>query len=255
MFGSTLMVTAFLVFAVGAAIAAIVATRWSKGEQGDIVVVTRFLAAIYAAISLVATVITVVTTLVSDVVRVTIPVQQFWPDVHPWVMLTPPPQASVVGGGISTADVDITGLGLDARLWLAGGHALQGMTFTLIALVVALLCHRMLAGSPFRATLARSIAIVAATIAAGGMAWQVCFGVGGSIASDQALTVSAWAADGVSSEAMNYLMEYFETTGLPQSAMLIDLGFWPLMLGLALAVIGLAFQHSARLQRDTEGLV
>lgn len=255
MFAGTLLITALLVLAVGAAIAAIIATKWSKGEKGDVVIVTRFIAIIYAAITFVATVITIVTTLVSEVVSVTIPVRQFWPDVHPWVTLTGAPDASIVGGGFSTATVDIIGLGLDARLWLAGGHALQGLTFTLIAVVVAMLSHRMLAGSPFRTALARSITVVAVVIAAGGMAWQLCFGIGGSIASEQALFVSGWTSGGPTSEITDYVLEHFESTGLPESTLMIDLGFWPLLLGLALAVIGLAFRHGERLQRDTEGLV
>lgn len=255
MFGWTVLVVALFVAAIGAIVAAVIAARRSPSERPLVVIVTRLVALLYAGVALLAAGISVVATLVGDSVRATIPLQQFWPDTYPWVTLTPPPPASVVGGGILTAEVDIVGLGLDARLWLAGGHALQGITFTLIGLVVALLCHRMLAGSPFRPTLARSIMAVAATIAAGGIAWQICFGIGGSSASYQLLSLSGWASEGPSSEITNYLLEHFEATGLPQPTFLIDLGFWPLMLGLALAVIGVAFQHGARLQRDTEGLV
>lgn len=226
-----------------------------RSHRPALLFIGRFLALLYAGVGLVGTIVNAVGTLVSDVVQVALPVQQFWPGVHPWVTLDPGPTASVVGGGFTTADVSVTGLGMDARLLLAAGNLVQGLTFVVIAAVVALLCHRLLGGSPFRPLLARAMTWAAATIAAGGVAWQILLQIGGSIASRQVLEVTAWGASVPTEEIADYLFTAVDTTGLPQPYPSFQLEFWPLLLGLALTTVAVAFRRSERLQRDTEGLV
>lgn len=240
----------------GALIAVVVLMRKTAATDRPVtLLVTRFLAVAYAAITLVGMVVAVITTLVSDTVSVALPVAQFWPEPFPWVTIDETPGASVVGGGFVTADVAVSGLGPDARIWLAAGDALQGATFALIAIVIALLCHRLLEGSPFRPALARSVMATAVTITAGGLAWQLCFGIGGSIASQQVLGLTSWSASLPSDEIADYLFRIFNRTGLPEATLAVSVEFWPLFLGLALAAVAIAFRHSERLQRDTEGLI
>lgn len=238
-----------------AIVVVVLSRRASSAGRPLMLVVTRFLALAYAGITLVGTIGVVIATLVSEAVEVALPVAQFWPEPFPWVTLDPAPAASVVGGGFATAEVVVAGLGADARLWLAAGHALQGVTFALIAGVIALLCHRMLRGSPFRPVLARSVMATAVTIAGGGLAWQLCFGIGGSIASHQVLGLTGWNASLPSEEIADYLFTRLGETGLPEATLAVSVEFWPLLLGLALAAVAIAFRRSERLQHDAEGLV
>lgn len=222
-----------------------------------VLVVGRFVGIVYAAIALIGTVVTVVVTLVHDAIAVALPVAEFWPEKYPWVTVVPVPTASVVGGGFTRADVTVTGLGMDARLLLATGHAIQGVTVVLIAVVIALLCHRLLSGTPFRPVLAVSVMVTAVAISAGGIAWQVFFGLGGMVASAQTLGTTGWDSKVPSIEIADYLDSVLEpsATGLPDPFMGMGIDFWPLFLGLALAAVATAFRYSERLQRDTEGLV
>ncbi len=70
-----------------------------------------FLALLYAALVIIFTVVNTILTLVNDTVTVALPVEQFWPETYPWIGLSPAPPASVVGGGFTTADVMVEGLG------------------------------------------------------------------------------------------------------------------------------------------------
>lgn len=250
-----------LVFA-GAAIVAIalvvVLAVLAKRAPADsdrpfVLLATRLLALIWAAVTALFTIIGVVAWLVNDVVEVTMPVAVFWPEPHPWVEITGPPPATVVGGGFTSAEVAIEGLGMDARLWLAASDLIAGGTVVVLALVLALVCHRMLQHSPFRPIVARALMIAGGTIALGGVAWQLFEGFGSSLASNQALFVTAWGFEEFD-PALN-LGQSIDVTGLPDAAFSITLDFWPIMVGLALAAFSIAFQYGARLQRDTEGLV
>lgn len=227
----------------------------ADSDRPFVLVVTRFLALIWGGITAVATIIHVAMALLGDVVRVTIPVTPFWPEPYPWITISDPIPAAVVGGGFARADLDVTGLGLDARLWLAGGHLVTGATVVLLALVVALVSHRMLERSPFQPVVARALMISAGTVALGGMAAQLCFGMGGSLASFQVLSRTGWSAQLPTEEIADYLFDHLEGTGLPEAGLSISLDFWPVMVGLALAAVSIAFRHGSRLQHDTEGLV
>jgi hypothetical protein len=220
-------------------------------------VVGRFVAIVYAAVALIGTVVTVIVTLLNDSIAVSLPVREFWPEKYPWITMTPTPAASVISGGFTHADVSVLGLGTDARLLLAGGHAVQGVTVVLIAVVFALLCHRLLSGSPFRPVLARSVMVTAVAITAGGFAWQVLFGLGGMAASAQILGRTGWESKVPSTEIADYLDSVLDpfANGLPDPWVSVSVDFWPLFLGLALATVATAFRYSERLQRDTEGLV
>lgn len=228
----------------------------THGHRPALLFIGRFLAFLYAGLELVGTVINAIAMLVNDAVQVALPVQQFWPETYPWITLDPAPMASVVSGGFTSADVVVTGLGTDARLWLTAGNVVQGLTFVVIAAVIGLLCHRLLGGSPFRPLLARSMTWAAVAITVGGTAWQILLQTGGGIASRQVLEFSGWGSDAPSPEMMDYINTHFDiATGLPMPYSNFQVEFWPLFLGLALAAVAIAFRYSERLQKDSEGLV
>lgn len=235
----------------------LVARRRGPGSESRplVLIAGRFVGAAYACLTLVLTAISVIATLTAEQVEVSIPVTEHWPGVFPWVEIEQGPSAEIVAGGFVSADVTIAGLGMDARAFLAAGHAVQGATFIVIAVTIALLCQRLLAGTAFSPALTRAVTVTGSSVAIGGMLWQVCFAVGSSIASAQALTTSAWSSDHpLGSDPLETDYDPF-ATGLPEPTVMAQLDLWPLLLGLALAAVGLAFRRAERLQRDTQGLV
>lgn len=220
-------------------------------------------AILYAAFSALGAIWLVAATLMSEAVTVDLPVATFWPSLKPSVQITDGPSAHVEAGGFDTAHVSVTGLDLGTRFWLAGGHALTGLTFALIGVVVAILCLRLLRGRPFDRTLSAAMFVTAMTVAVGGLAWQICFAVGESSASQQVLAITGWSIN--EADVPGGISEI----GLPAPALSSYVDFWPIFVGVALAAVGIAFryggqlqrekervlQSNARLRRDTEGLV
>ncbi|MEO6942184.1 MAG: hypothetical protein ABI238_05510 [Terrimesophilobacter sp.] len=251
-----------VIIVLGVIITLMVIRQRSKGKTPEtrptlLLIIARFLALLYAGLMIIGTVVNFIVMLVNDTVSVSLPVRQFWPETYPWITLDPAPAASVVGGGFTTADVMVKGLGMDARLILAAGGVVQGVTLIVIASVIALLCHRLLGGTPFRPLLARSTTWAAAAIAIGGIAWQILYAIGGSIASRQVLQLSGWGSTLPSNDMSDYVDSHFDpfATGLPEPSFSFNVNFLPLLLGLALAAVAIAFRYSERLQKDTEGLV
>jgi hypothetical protein len=240
---------AFAVLLVGAVVAAALRSRRNGGDPATLLRFTRGAGVAYAMLAVVGTLIAVIQALSQDSVPVTIPVRQFWPEVLPGIEILDGPTATITSGGFERAEVEIAGLDTTARVLLAAGHLVQGATITLIAIVIVILCTRVLDGSPFRPMLSRAMTVAAAAVAIGGSVWQVCFQIAGSVASSQALTVSAWATDtAVAGDPGT-------DVGWPQPAIGLTFEFWPLLAGLVLAVLAVAFRHGERLQHDMEGLV
>lgn len=222
-----------------------------------LLVTVRFLALLYAGLVTIFTVVSTILTLVNGTVRVNLPVGQFWPETYPWVDFSPKPSASVVNGGFTSADVLVEGLGIGTRLVLAAGGLVQGLVFVFIATVLALLCHRLLGGTPFRPLLARSTTWAAAAIGIGGIVWQILFGIGGSMASHQVLGIDQWTSYLPGTELPDYVASHFDplATGLPGPSLGANVDVWPVLVGLALAAVAIAFRYIERLQKDVEGLV
>jgi len=223
---------------------------------------------IYAAVTAFATVFGIVNTFVLEAVEIRMPVAEFWPKLYPTVELDPAPAAQVVAGGFTWAEVSVAGLGYDARTLLALGDLAQGATGVVIALAIALLCRRILAGDPFRPRVSKIATIAGASVLIGGLAWQLFYLIAGTIASRAVLSVTGWSYDNsVLTDA--YVGEDMGQLGWPQPANSWFLDFWPIWIGLALLAVAAAFrhaerltmhaaqleQHAAQLERDTNGLV
>lgn len=225
-------------------------------ERSALLVGTRFLATAWALMAAAGTVTIVAQTLTAQAVAITIPVSLFWPGMFPGTTVFEGPTATVEGGGFSNAEVMAVGLDQSTRLLLAGGQTLQGITSIVIALAVAVLCHRMLDGRPFRPILARSVIVAAVTIIVCSIGWQYLFQAAGEAASTQILHVPNWTNETVSYEQAEALTGPNPTPpGLPLPSGGIHFDFTPVFIGLALLVIAVAFRRSERMQRDTDGLV
>jgi hypothetical protein len=227
--------------------------------------ITQIGAALYATITAIGTVVTVVGVFVSDAVQLSMPVATFWPKLLPSVHVTEGPTAQVTGGGFESAQVTVAGLGMDTKLWLASGHLVQGLTYVVLGITIALLCSRLLGGNPFRHAMSKAFSFAAAAIVVGGLGWQVCFAVGGWKASLQTLTVTAWNINDRDVGADGALDEI----GWPHPGGGLSVDFWPIFIALALVAVAVAFRYGEKLQidkarlvrdkkrleRDTEGLV
>lgn len=184
----------------------------------------------------------------SRTVNVTIPVQQFWPELPAGGKLLGP-TAHVLSGGFTDAAVSVSGLDVAARSWLAASSLLQGATIAILAITVATLCSTVLKGQPFRPTLTRGIRVTAFAIMFGGIGWQLCSGIGRSLAAQQVLRLN-------SAEFTNKIdFDLATITGFPSPGFDGSIDLWPIWAGLAFFALAAAFRYGERLQRDTEGLV
>ena len=240
----------------GAASVLLVVGRRSRSRAGNeagrttVARVTRIIAITYAAVSAIGAVAGAVQSLFSETVTVRLPVDPFWPSLPSTVQVTGT-TADVVGGGFDHAVVVLTGLDTATRVWLAAGDVLQGATNVAIGVVVAALCTSIIRLNPFRPALTRGINLTATVIIAGGLGWQVCDAVAGSLASFQVLGATGWSLD-TSDVDWNDVREII---GLPGVRHEWIVEFWPIWVGLALFAVSAAFRSGERLQRDTEGLI
>lgn len=230
--------------------ALVVRLRRSPGQRDDTATLkaVRIGALVYGAVVVVATAVAVIGQLTSDVVEVALPTQTFWPWLPEGVELHHAEGASVVGGGFTEARVSLEGLSTGTRLLLALGALAQGLTQLAITVAVHQLAKRLLGGEPFQPVLSRMVMVAAAALVVGGLLWQVCFDVAGSMAAQEALTIDGWGyPDALGLDDPTVL--------LPQPALRVTIDFWPIFIGMALAAVGAAFRRGERLQQDTMGLV
>lgn len=230
--------------------AIIVLVRKGSGQRDDTATLTavRVGSLVYGVVVVVATAVAVVGQLTSDVVEVALPTETYWPWVPEGVELHRVEGAAIVGGGFTEALVSLEGLSTGARALLALGALAQGLTQLAVTAAVYLLAKRLLAGEPFQPVLSRLVMVAAAALVVGGLLWQVCFDVAGSMAAREALAIEGWGyPDALGIEDPTVLQ--------PQPALRVTIDFWPIFIGMALAAVAAAFRRGERLQQDTMGLV
>ncbi|WP_405215991.1 hypothetical protein [Agrococcus sp. Ld7] len=226
-------------------------TRRGADERRDAAALPVIMigATAYAALAAIGTLWSTIATLAASQVQVALPVRTFWPSPLPGVTDISGPTASVVSGGFSVAAVEVTGLDLTARAFLAGGIIVQGATLVVIGIVVALLCRRLLTDAPFAASLTRSLRLAAGTLALGGIVWQALTAIGSTLAANQVLRIDSWAFTG------DVPAGGVADTGLPEPSLAFTIEFWPILIALALVAVAAAFRTGERMQRETAGLV
>jgi hypothetical protein len=215
-----------------------------------VVLLTRVLAWISIASVALYTVSTVISDFTSRSISVSLPVNEFWPTLPAGATITGGPTALVTSGGFSSAEVFVSGLDTAARAWLAGSSLLQGATVIMIAVVVVTLSSTILRNDPFQPAVARGIRLLGVTVIGGGLGWQICSGMGESLASSQVLQLgSAELKNVITWDNINTII------GFPQPTPHIQVDFWPIGVGLVMLVLAAAFRYGERLRRDTDGLV
>ena len=236
-------VTAAVVVALVALIA-----RGRVGGGASALRLVRGGAAVYAVLVLVLTVVAVVGQLTLDTIEVALPVQTFWPVLPEGVEMTPGGDARIVGGGFTETLTSVSGLGMGARALLAAGTLVQGLTQLAVTAAVFIIAHRLLAGEPFRPVVRKAVLLAAAALIGGGILWQVCTGIGQSMAANEVLGSVGWSWD----ESLGI---DDPTVLMPEPRLGITIQFWPIFTGFALAAVAAAFRYGEALERDTVGLV
>ena len=138
----------------------------------------------------------------------------------------------------------VTSLPVSARWPFAAQSAVTALAVVGVALALLWLALRVLRDRPFGRSMTAALVASAVLIAVGGTASQLLGAAGNGAVVDHLGTAITGGADTARPEGYEGLTSYA-----------LDLSLAPVGVGMALAVVALAFQIGARLQRETEGLV
>lgn len=219
--------------------------RSERTERPRVLAVARVLSQIYLVITVLGTMYLLASVLLSTgPLHIRLPVQQFWPQIPEGVEVLDGPVAQVTGGGFTHAEVNVVGLGWDVRLWLAAGYLTQGLVAAAIAEAVYRLSVRFDRGGPFQPRLTKAVTLAGAALIAGGLAWQFCFSIAGSLASQQTLDYTTWSGPEAATPTINGPI-----TNGPigvGAAPDFDINFWPMLVGIALLATSAAFRFGEK---------
>jgi hypothetical protein len=243
-----LLLIALIAFVVVVLLAWRVKRARTSGDPTPVVAWTLGLAAFYAGLCVISAVVGFLSTLMSPAVRMAVPVQQYWPLPLPGLTVTDGPTAPVVDGGFTTAELALENLSPATRILWASGQSLGTLVPAAIAGLIALACFQLLRGAAFAPVVARAAMITAAVVLVGGFGAQILSDVAGSMASREALEITA-------AEFSGYPDEFDVLTFLPQPALAVSVDFWPIGAALGFAALASVFRFGTRLQTDTELLV
>jgi len=221
-------------------------------EGHKVAKVTRIVALLVAATCAFGGLSNTFATLWGPDVTVQLPVTQFWPAIPAGVDIQTP-LATVVAGGFTQAAVSVNGLDTFARLWLAGAALLQALVGVTVGLIIARLCMAVLNKTLFGAKLIRGIRQVAGVVLLGGLGWQACQIVGGTLASQQVLGASGWSIDQATVGAG--WSDLHQIMGLPSVVTSWEVNFWPVGVALAIFVLAELFRQGSKVQQEVAGLV
>lgn len=212
---------------------------------------TRWVAIAYVVIAGGATIYRLAEIAMSPNLRISMPVQEFWPQI-PASAGVEGPTAQVVSGGFTEALVEVQGLASGTRWLLGAGELLQGIAALFIGAAVISMCNGHLKNSSFRPALVKWFSAAAVVIVVCGLAWQVLEGIAGLQASEQVLGVvgAHWDTASMGRESLNDIIGQLEPSGFA-----LQVNFWPLWAGLGLFTTAQIFKRGLEMQKDTAGLI
>lgn len=183
-------------------------------------------------------------------VTVTAPVTPMKPYVAEGIVLDHGPLATIVSGGFDRVTVTATGLGIGARLALLASLLVVAATTVAVSAVFIRLARSLRTGDPF-AVGSRALLATAWIVLIGGAVGALLGDLGGAFASRDlfeyygATLPATWSS---TDEIVDH--------GWPESAMLtFTIPWWPLGVGLILALLAAVFRYGEKLRRDAEGLI
>ena len=238
-----LIVATIVVFAFAAA---------RRGRSGDdaapLVRVTRLVGVVWLVFAAIGALANLLIPLLSPAVSITMPIQEFWPQLPSTVDLQT--EATRVAGGFTTVTLAVEGLSPVARVLWAISQMVAWAIPGVVALFVVVACSRLLAGAAFAPVVAKMAATTGAVVAFGGVAAQVMGDIAGSIASTQ-----LFGSKGGSWEGDYAGIDNVFDAWVPAATVQISFPFWPIAVGLGFAVLAAVLRSGSRLQHDVKGLV
>lgn len=138
----------------------------------------------------------------------------------------------------------VSGLPASVRWLFAAQSVVTALAVVGVSLALVWLAVRVLRGRPFGRSMTAALVTSAVLVIVGGTANQLFGAAGNAAVVDHLGTAITGGADTARPEGYEGLTAYA-----------LDLSLAPIGVGMALAVIALAFRIGARMQRDTEGLV
>ena len=255
-----------LILGLLAVAAAVLALLWQAGR--DRAVLAR-LTTIFAILTLIgvgiSTVLVGYALLLGSSVEVTVPLE---------VVQARPPEgvtdavqvATVISGGADRATLVVSGLTLPTRLLLLVGALAGNVTIGAVA-VVALRAARALRDGDIFDFAPRAIMVTAGIVVVGGLIWSIVGDIGSWRAGVEALQLTGWGAEGTIAEELGATdvdpqVLLAQHGWLAPAGFTLTIPFWPLSVGLGLALVGTAFRAGrglrtdvAHLKDDVRGLV
>ena len=188
-----------------------------------------------------------VSNLVAPAVTMTVPISNVWPLPLPGVQIEGQ-TAEVDSAGTALAELVLSDLSAQARILWATGTLLCALLPATIALLVTTAIRQLRRDVPFAPTVERSALASGMVVLIAGVGGPVVQGIAGSMASFEALQVSAASWTGFPDDVV-------PTDLLPEPTVYVQVEFWPIGVALALFTLTAIFRYGRRLQRETEGLV
>lgn len=166
--------------------------------------------------------------------------------------------ATIVGGAVDQATLFIEDLTMTTRLLLFANQLTWAVTLGAIAIVALRAAKALREGNIFGFA-PRAIMTTAIIVAVGGVAGSMLDDISAWRAGVEALQVTSFGIEGplahdfdtYDGDAQLFLSEH---GWLTPDGLNITLPFWPLSIGVALALVGTAFRTGQQLQKDVEGL-
>ena len=222
--------------------------RPRTADEASTVTVTYWVAVAWATMSVIGAIASVLAALMQPEVTITVPVQEFWPAL-PTGTLVEGTTASRAGGGFTSAEVNVAGLSVGARVLWAVSQGVAWLLPAAIAGLLAVACRQLRTGRAFAPVVSKMAMITAVVVAVGGLTMQITGDIAGNLA---AVEVLQWTG-----------AQYPDVAGIedelqawwPQPGFGVTFPFWPLAAGLGFAALAAVFRAGSRLQHDTEGLV
>lgn len=208
-----------------------------------------FALAIFYAVSIATiTIAAVWNDLANRNVSASIPVAPYSPTINPTLKLDGV-AATLIGAQYDHATLTVAGLGIDSRLWLAAATLTAALAQIIVALTIALLCHRVATGNPFTRIVPRAITISGIAILAGGLLSQICARVAALRVIDTTLNARGahWLARPGTLNPTS--------AAWPHGNVEFAIDLWPLGIALALFALAVVFRYGAKLQRDRDALL
>jgi len=218
-------------------------------DPTPVVRVARIVAVVWAVVAAAGALANLLVPLLSPGVAITMPVQEFWPQLPSSVILDTG-EVSRVSGGFTSVTLTVDGLGVAARVLWALSQMIAWAIPGVAALFVAVACSRLLTGAAFAPVVAKMAATTGAVIAFGGVAAQVMGDIAGSIASTQLFGSKGGGWEGDYAGIDNVFDAW-----VPAATVQVSFPFWPIAVGLAFAVLAAILRYGSRLQNDVKGLV